>query len=67
MRYASFVIRLWQIETDESAADSGFRGRIEHVQSGAVVHAADLDDVLKFIRQRMTAVVPDAEENREDQ
>ena len=67
MRYASFVIRLWQIETDGIAADSGFRGRIEHVQSGTVVHAADLDDVLKFIRQRMTAVAPDTDETRGNQ
>ncbi len=62
MRYASFVIRLWKIETDESAADSGFRGRIEHVQSGDVGFVKQFGQMTTFIKEHTIMSRPSTED-----
>jgi hypothetical protein len=60
VRYASFVVRIWQPEdTDVSGGD--LRGRIEHVQSGAVGRLAHLDDVIVFISEWLSSMEPDKE------
>lgn len=63
MRYASFVIRLWNIEVDASPTNGGFRGRIEHVQSGDVRSVTHLDDVAAFIQERLVGAPGDVETN----
>ena len=57
------MIRLWQPETADSSSSS-LRGRIEHMQSGAVVRVTSLDDVTAFIQERLGAVLPAEDENQ---
>jgi hypothetical protein len=64
MRYNSFVFRLWQREREGNTSDERVRGRIEHVQSGAVARVADLDEITAFIRQCLDAAGLDVEEDR---
>ena len=65
MRYASFVIRLWQPETTDPPP-SNLRGRVEHVQGGTVVRVTDLDDVTAFIQECLSNMLPHGEEKQED-
>jgi hypothetical protein len=65
MRYNSFVFRLWQTEREDNTSDVGVRGRIEHVQSGAVARLADLDEATAFIRQCLDAAALDADEDQD--
>jgi hypothetical protein len=44
---STFVVRLWQ---EWSAAESRWRGRIEHLQSSQRMGFQDLDRLLAFIR-----------------
>jgi hypothetical protein len=53
MRYASFVVRLWLPEADLTADQPALRGRIEHVQTGAVGRLSNLEDVSAFIRRHI--------------
>jgi len=62
VRYASFVVRLWQPETAD-APDGGLHGRIEHVQSGIGARVTCLDDVTAFIRERLLATARDEPED----
>lgn len=64
MRYNSFVFRLWQTEREDNTSGVGVRGRIEHVQSGAVARVADLDEVTVFVRQCLDATVLDEDEDQ---
>lgn len=61
MRYTSFVLRLWQTEEDRGAAETRFRGQIEHVQSGAVARVRCLEDLTRFVDQHL-AVEPAIED-----
>ena len=44
----TFVVRFWR---EWSGAESRWRGRIEHVQSGQRADFLYLDDMLRFLRQ----------------
>ncbi|MGC9399439.1 MAG: hypothetical protein ACP5HM_09935 [Anaerolineae bacterium] len=44
---STFVVRFWR---ENSAAGAQWRGRVEHVQSGAGLAFTDLDDLLGFLR-----------------
>ena len=57
MRYASFVVRLWQPETEADTPDRALHGRIEHVQSGRIVSVTCLEDITEFVREQLLAVL----------
>ena len=62
MRYASFVLRLWQPEVSEAdPMGRALHGRIEHVQTGRSVPVASWEDVTEFIREQLIA----AQSNKE--
>jgi hypothetical protein len=44
----TFVVRFWR---EWTGAESRWRGRIEHVQSGQQADFLYLDDMLRFLRQ----------------
>ncbi len=44
---STFVVRFWR---EHSAAGLQWRGRVEHVQSGAGIAFTDPDDLLGFLR-----------------
>ena len=44
----TFVVRFWR---EWTGAESRWRGRIEHVQSGQRADFLYLDDMLRFLRQ----------------
>ena len=62
MRYASFMVRLWQPEMGTTSPDSALHGRIEHVQSGTVVTVTRLEDVTMFIREHLLGAGQDVDE-----
>ena len=45
---STFVVRFWQ---EWSAAESRWRGHIEHVQSGESATFLSLDEMLNFVRR----------------
>jgi hypothetical protein len=49
--YHSFLVRLWRGPGD---ADGAWQGEVEHIQSGAVVEIASLEEAFRLI-QRSTA------------
>jgi hypothetical protein len=50
MRYASFLVRLWQSDADTAISDGALRGGVEHVQSGTAVRVRCLEDLAEFFR-----------------
>ena len=44
----TFVVRFWR---EWTGAESRWRGRVEHVQSGQQADFLYLDDMLRFLRQ----------------
>ncbi len=62
MRYASFVIRLWQPEVNHDPPGSAWHGRIEHVQTGAAAHVTCMDDIAAFIQEQLLTTLSDKQE-----
>lgn len=51
-RIESFLLRI--VVDDQTSADSAhWRGRIQHITSGAEVQIAELDELVTFIQQHM--------------
>lgn len=48
-RYASFLVRLWQ-EPDGDDYDAGWRGSVEHVQSGEKRLFGDVEALMAYLR-----------------
>ena len=53
MRYASFIVRVWQSEADTAVSDDALRGGVEHVQSGIAVQVRCLEDLTAFFRKSL--------------
>lgn len=58
MRYTSFVIRLWLPGDDRAPDNYGYRGQVEHVQSGTTARVSSLEDIQGFMRQWLTNSLP---------
>ena len=51
--YASFLVRLWCESCPEQAGlSNGWRGEVQHIQSGRCRSFDSLEDVLDFLRRR---------------
>jgi len=50
VQYASFVIRLWQINPEDKTTERIVKGSVEHIQSGEVKMVTGLEDVPAIIR-----------------
>lgn len=48
-RYASFLVRMWQEPGDEDHA-AGWRGSVEHVQTGEKRFFNNLESLLAYLR-----------------
>ncbi len=53
MHYASFIVRIWLPTEDPTPDEPALRGRIEHVQTGAVTNLTRLDEVTAFIQAKL--------------
>ncbi len=49
LRYASFLVRLWQ-EPGEEEHGAGWRGSVEHVQTGEKRFFSDLESLMAYLR-----------------
>lgn len=56
---ASFVIRIWWEVRDQIEDPPVWRGRIEHVPSGRVVHFDDVEGLLDSIEHWTGRLAPD--------
>jgi hypothetical protein len=53
LEYASFLIRLWrEANPDPYAPPAGWRGEMEHIQSGQSWTFDNLDEMLIFLRRQ---------------
>jgi len=53
IEYASFLIRLWrEANPDPHAPPAGWRGEMEHIQSGQSWTFDNLDEMLDFLRRQ---------------
>ena len=57
-QYCSFLVRCWHL------ANGQRRVRVEHVQTGEVLHAATLDAALAWMDARVGVTVPDSPPGR---
>jgi hypothetical protein len=48
----SFVIRIWQEETDRRGRAVYWKGAVDHVGTGQRLYFSDLDWLVEFIRER---------------
>lgn len=63
LRYASYLLRLWQ-ERDEDAAI--WRFSLDDPRTGERVGFADVETLLRFLNERMSSAVVDAALPKED-
>ncbi len=55
MTYLSFLVRLWhEPNTESSVQPTHWKGEVEHIQSGQRWTFETLDEVLSFLRQRVS-------------
>ena len=50
VQYTSFVIRLWQSNPDNEAAQRILKGSLEHIQSGEMITITSLEEIQSLIR-----------------
>ncbi|MBC7236690.1 MAG: hypothetical protein H5T69_12695 [Chloroflexi bacterium] len=50
----SFIIRIWHEEPDhpEQSRDLVWRGYIEHVGHGQILHFQDLEGIIRFVQEQ---------------
>jgi hypothetical protein len=48
-RYVSFLVRLWQEPGDEEHG-TGWRGSVEHVQTGEKRYFSDMESLMAYLR-----------------
>lgn len=64
IEYSSFLVRLWRpIGSDSAHPSTGWRGEVEHIQSGEHRDLEALDELLESLRDkaedsRVTGSVP---------
>jgi hypothetical protein len=52
----SFIIRLWREGSSDAPATPGWRGRIEHVQSGRYQYFSRLDDLPGILHEQTGSI-----------
>jgi len=51
LRYASFLIRIWQESGGTGSQNPRWRGSVESIQKGQKEHFTDMEALIRFIRK----------------